>query len=61
MHQASHVILGCTDCHGGNPARGLTKEQAHILLKTRSFGKHPRIRPVQTFGSIMNRLNSSAS
>src|SRR5205814_1283166 len=22
MHQASHVVLGCTDCHGGNPARG---------------------------------------
>src|SRR6267143_4464546 len=21
-----NVVLGCTDCHGGNPARGLTKE-----------------------------------
>src|SRR5205085_7947161 len=30
MHQASHVVLGCTDCHGGNPARGLKKEQAHV-------------------------------
>src|SRR4051812_48981413 len=28
MHKAPHVVLGCTDCHGGNPARGLTKEQA---------------------------------
>ena len=25
MHKASHVVLGCTDCHGGNAARGLTK------------------------------------
>ena len=30
MHAAPHVVLGCTDCHGGNPARGLTKEQAHV-------------------------------
>ena len=35
MHQASHVVLGCTDCHGGNPARGLTKEQAHIQPKNK--------------------------
>ncbi|HZJ38454.1 MAG TPA: hypothetical protein VFD18_04720, partial [Chthoniobacterales bacterium] len=39
MHQASHVILGCTDCHGGNPARGLTKEQAHILPQNKEFWK----------------------
>src|SRR5437763_1132596 len=31
MHKASHVVLGCIDCHGGNPRRGLTKEQAHVL------------------------------
>src|SRR5919109_4267714 len=30
MHKASHVVLGCTDCHGGNPAIGLNKERAHI-------------------------------
>ena len=30
MHAAPHVVLGCTDCHGGNPALGLTKEQAHV-------------------------------
>ncbi|MDP9005225.1 MAG: hypothetical protein M3N12_10615, partial [Verrucomicrobiota bacterium] len=39
MHQASHVVLGCTDCHGGNPARGLTKEQAHILPRNKEFWK----------------------
>ena len=39
MHQASHVVLGCTDCHGGNAARGLTKEQAHILPRNREFWK----------------------
>lgn len=37
MHKAEHVVLGCTDCHGGNPARGLTKEQAHILPKNKEF------------------------
>jgi hypothetical protein len=30
MHSSPNVVLGCTDCHGGNPARGLTKDQAHI-------------------------------
>jgi hypothetical protein len=37
MHKAEHVVLGCTDCHGGDPARGLTKEQAHILPRNREF------------------------
>src|ERR1700693_5560043 len=37
MHKAEHVVLGCTDCHGGNATRGLTKEQAHILPKNREF------------------------
>ena len=39
MHAASHVVLGCTDCHGGNPARGLTKEQAHIQPRNKQFWK----------------------
>ena len=30
MHQASHVVLGCTDCHGGNPERSLKKADAHV-------------------------------
>jgi hypothetical protein len=29
MHASPNVVLGCTDCHTGNPRRGLTKEQAH--------------------------------
>jgi hypothetical protein len=37
MHTAKHVVLGCTDCHGGNPARGLKKEQAHILPRNKNF------------------------
>src|SRR2546429_5278283 len=29
MHKAEqNVVLGCTDCHGGNPAPGLKQEQA---------------------------------
>jgi hypothetical protein len=39
MHKAEHVVLGCTDCHGGNPARSLKKEQAHILPRNKEFWK----------------------
>ncbi|MDQ6939426.1 MAG: hypothetical protein M3119_04640, partial [Verrucomicrobiota bacterium] len=40
MHKAEqNVVLGCTDCHGGNAARGLTKEQAHILPRHPEFWK----------------------
>ena len=39
MHAASHVVLGCIDCHGGNATRGLTKEQAHILPRNKEFWK----------------------
>ena len=39
MHKSENVMLGCTDCHGGNAARGLTKEQAHILPKNKEFWK----------------------
>ncbi len=37
MHAARHVVLGCTDCHGGNPAPGLSKEEAHVLPTHREF------------------------
>jgi hypothetical protein len=37
MHKASHVVLGCTDCHGGDPATGLTKEAAHVQPKHPEF------------------------
>jgi len=37
MHKASHVVLGCTDCHGGNPATGLAKEAAHVQPKHPEF------------------------
>jgi hypothetical protein len=39
MHKAEHVVLGCIDCHGGNPARGLTKAEAHILPRHPDFFK----------------------
>ena len=39
MHKAEHVVLGCTDCHGGNPAPNLKKEQAHILPRNKEFWK----------------------
>ncbi len=40
MHKAEqNVVLGCIDCHGGNPARGLKKEQAHVLPKNKEFWK----------------------
>jgi hypothetical protein len=33
------VVLGCTDCHGGNSARGLTKERAHVQPRYKEFWK----------------------
>ncbi len=30
MHASPNVILGCTDCHGGDSKRGLKLEQAHV-------------------------------
>ena len=30
MHASPNVILGCTDCHGGNPTPGLTERKAHV-------------------------------
>jgi hypothetical protein len=30
MHTSANVVLGCTDCHGGNASRGLTQRQAHV-------------------------------
>ena len=31
MHASPQVVLGCTDCHGGNPTAGLTMRKAHVL------------------------------
>jgi len=31
MHSSPYVILGCTDCHGGNPTPGLTMRKAHVV------------------------------
>jgi hypothetical protein len=40
MHKAEqNVVLGCTDCHGGNPGRHLTLEQAHIIPRNKNFWK----------------------
>jgi hypothetical protein len=39
MHSSPHVVLGCTDCHGGNPAPNLSKEAAHVLPKNKEFWK----------------------
>ena len=30
MHLSPNVVLSCVDCHGGNPAPGLTQRQAHV-------------------------------
>ncbi|HZQ46609.1 MAG TPA: hypothetical protein VFC07_06340, partial [Verrucomicrobiae bacterium] len=30
MHTSPNVVLGCTDCHGGNPTPGLTQRKAHV-------------------------------
>src|SRR5439155_18490431 len=30
MHASPNVVLGCADCHGGNPTPGLTVRKAHV-------------------------------
>ncbi len=37
MHSSPNVVLGCIDCHGGNPARGLAIEKAHVPPRNAEF------------------------
>ncbi|MBA4150073.1 MAG: hypothetical protein H0X66_18330 [Verrucomicrobia bacterium] len=37
MHASPNVILGCTDCHGGNASPGLTQQKAHVLPRNPIF------------------------
>ncbi len=37
MHASPNVVLGCTDCHGGNPTPGLTQRKAHIQPRNALF------------------------
>lgn len=37
MHLSRNVVLGCTDCHGGNPTPGLTVAKAHVQPKHPEF------------------------
>ena len=37
MHNSPNVILGCTDCHGGNPSPGLTQPKAHVQPRNPLF------------------------
>ena len=37
MHVSKNVVLGCTDCHGGNATPGLTQRQAHVTPRNPAF------------------------
>ena len=37
MHVSPNVVLGCTDCHGGNATPGLTQRQAHVAPRNPVF------------------------
>ena len=37
MHASKNVVLGCTDCHGGNPTPGLKETQAHVAPRNPVF------------------------
>ncbi|HEX8309892.1 MAG TPA: hypothetical protein VF614_01155, partial [Chthoniobacteraceae bacterium] len=39
MHSSPNVVLGCIDCHGGNAAKGLKIQEAHVLPKNPEFWK----------------------
>lgn len=37
MHSSPSVVLGCTDCHGGNATPGLTIRKAHVAPRNPIF------------------------
>ena len=37
MHTSPNVMLGCTDCHGGNATPGLTQRKAHVEPRNSVF------------------------
>ena len=37
MHASPNVVLGCTDCHGGNATPGLTLRKAHVAPRNPLF------------------------
>lgn len=37
MHTSPNVVLGCADCHGGNPTPGLTQRKAHVAPRNPIF------------------------
>ena len=37
MHASPNVVLGCTDCHGGNATPGLKQTQAHVAPRNPVF------------------------
>ena len=37
MHSSPNVVLGCTDCHGGNATPGLKQTQAHVAPRNPVF------------------------
>ena len=37
MHASKNVVLGCTDCHGGNATPGLKQTQAHVAPRNPVF------------------------
>ncbi|HMJ90783.1 MAG TPA: hypothetical protein VK530_13265, partial [Candidatus Acidoferrum sp.] len=37
MHTSQNVVLGCADCHGGNPTPGLTMRKAHVEPRNKIF------------------------
>lgn len=39
MHSSPNVVLGCTDCHGGNANLGLTMARAHVQPRDAIFWK----------------------
>ncbi len=37
MHLSDNVVLGCTDCHGGDATPGLTMRKAHVVPTNKTF------------------------
>src|ERR1700693_3035192 len=47
MHASPNVVLGCTDCHGGNATPGLAMRKPHVAPRNPIFWQ-PSAKPVES-------------
>ena len=58
MHASPNVMLGCTDCHGGNATPGLTQRKAHVEPRNPVFWQSSA-NPNDSVGALNHESRSS--